>query len=199
MNRQDNKASWMGGSKLAVGTIGAIAGGVIAQFAQGGAAQAWAGVSGVANGIQTQMDGMFQHAIDVKRKELIAKAALTGAADVRKADLPDRKVERAMEMALACSMNSVTADSEILGLLTSRSTAPAGPEVTESFDGSNLELKFPYARTETTSQIQQQAIERAKGFCERNTMKFVGLKKDTKPSYACTGDNCRLIATYTCK
>ncbi|GHA78777.1 hypothetical protein GCM10007067_15220 [Lysobacter bugurensis] len=190
----------MGATKLSVGTIGAVAGGVIAQFTQGNAAQAWAGVSGVANGIQTQMDNMFKHAIDVKRKELVATAALSGAARIRAESSDERKVDRAMEMALGCSMNSIAADAQILELLSGKAVvSSSGPNISESFDGGSLQMIFPYSRAQPISQVTEQAQVRAKEVCETNGLRLQGLKPEGSPKYDCTGDQCKMTATFVCK
>lgn len=96
-----------------VGTFGALSGGVFSQLAQGSAAQAWSGVSGVANGMQNQMDHAFSGLLEVKRRQDIAVAArrLEHAAQATDSD---KAVNIAMQTALDCTMGATNSDAAAL-------------------------------------------------------------------------------------
>lgn len=197
MDRRDTTDFVFGGTKLGVGTLGAIAGGVIAQFAQGTASQAWAGVSGVANGIQSQMDTFFSHAVDLKRRQNIAKAALSGAVRVRDADTPEDKVERSMEMALACSMNAATADAAVLDLLDTNSEKSEHAAVSESLSANELTLVVPYTTADSVSEIEEKARDRATKACKFHNRTLDA--KNAKTLHTCLDDRCKVTSVYTCK
>lgn len=97
--------------KLAISTIGAVAGSVIAPIASGTAATAWSGVSGVSNGLQTQMNQAFSEAVEIQRRASIAEAARDGAEAYGSANATalDRVVA-AVDMARGCALNVAIAD-----------------------------------------------------------------------------------------
>jgi hypothetical protein len=202
MNTQGKKGVAIGGTKLGIGTIGAISGSVIAQFAQGGAAQAWSGVSGVANGMQTQIDQSFGDAIDIKRREYIARAAFDGAARVRDAGTPGRKIELSMQMALACSMNAATADANILKLLGGNAEAGAGAgaaEPAESFElqGKRLTVHHRFEGPGGQAAAETRAKAYAAEICRAQTPGFVARAQDAARSH-CAGPRCDMEATFVC-
>lgn len=108
--------------KMTVSTVGAVAGSVIAPLASGSAASAWSGVSGVANGLQSEIDQTFSDAVDVQRRAGIAAAASTGAGAFLDASTDyTAKVFAAMDMARECAMSSGKSDKEALKALVSDS------------------------------------------------------------------------------
>lgn len=97
--------------KMALSTIGAVAGSVIAPIASGTAATAWSGVSGVTNGLQTQVNEAFSEAVDIQRRASIATAARNGDTAFRKdAETDDERVYAAIAMARECAMGPAEAD-----------------------------------------------------------------------------------------
>lgn len=116
INRDGGSKALIGGSQVALSTIGAVSGGVIAQFAEGSASQAWAGVAGATNGVRSTVDQAFAGAIYVQRKKLVADAARKGVAAVlaAPADKPGQRVDLAMKMATECASAAAEADAKVL-------------------------------------------------------------------------------------
>lgn len=199
MNKQGMKGAAIGGSKLAIGTIGAVSGSVIAQFAQGAAAQAWSGVSGVANGMQTQIDQSFANAIDIRRREHIAQAAFEGAALVHDATTPADKIERSMQMALGCSMNAATADATILKLLSGgEDTKKATPAVdSHDLQGQALTVRHRFEGPGGQALAEAQAKDYAATVCKAREASFVAKVQDTAVAH-CAGTDCELEAKFEC-
>lgn len=104
-------------TKLAIGTVGAISGSVIAPIAKGTGAAAWSGLSGATNALQTNMDQAFSGSINVKRRQEVARAADEGAEEFKDESGPEERVLIAINMARKCSMGSVAADVEVLKAL----------------------------------------------------------------------------------
>lgn len=199
MNRQGTKSAAMGGTKLAIGTIGAISGSVIAQFAEGAAAQAWSGVSGVANGMQTQIDQNFAGAIDIKRREHIAQAAFAGAARIEAADTPEAKIDLAIQMALACSMNAATADANILKLLSGEAEHPGTAEPVDSYDlqGKQLTVHHRFEGIDGIPAAETHAKAQAAEVCRKQSDGFVA-KAQTPANTHCAGSHCEVEAKFEC-
>lgn len=130
-------------SRLAVGTIGALAGSVMAPLATGSATNAWAGLSGATNALQSQMDEAFSSAVAVRRRAAIVEAAEENAARYRAAVTPSQRVVAAIDMARSCSMGSATADQGTLRALSvptsikpsTLDSPPAGPPAQNPVQG----------------------------------------------------------------
>lgn len=104
--------------KMTVSTVGAVAGSVIAPLASGSAASAWSGISGVANGLQSEIDQTFSDAVDVQRRAGIEAAASSGAEAFASAGTDyTEKVIAAMDMARECAMSPGNSDREALRAL----------------------------------------------------------------------------------
>lgn len=126
MEYNANSRAMLGGSRVALSSIGALSGGVIAQVAGGTASKAWAGISGVTNGMQSKMDEAFAGALYLQRRKAVATAAGLGMEKVMKAErTPEKRVEAAMQMALACAAAAAEADANSLNAI--NNAAPTTP------------------------------------------------------------------------
>lgn len=107
---------------------------MIAQVAGGSASKAWAGVSGVTNGMQSKMDEAFSGALYVQRRRQVAMAAETGFNNVLDIDLANysKRVDGAMKMALGCSAAAAEADAILLDAINR-----VGPPKTQAGEGSD--------------------------------------------------------------
>lgn len=121
VNEYGASKAMVGGSKVAINTLGAVSGGVIAQLAEGSASKAWAGVSGVASGMQSSMDQAFAGAIYVQRKHQVGRAAMEGIEEFLSIDVkdPSKRVDVAMKMALRCAAAAARSDAEVLNAISS--------------------------------------------------------------------------------
>lgn len=139
MDSHDNSRAMLGGSKVALSTIGALSGGVIAQVTEGTAAKAWAGVAGVTSGMQSKLDEAFAGALYIQRRRQVALAAHEGMLHVLKADPEDYsdRVDRSMLMALGCSVAAAEVDAKVLDAI-NRSGDGAGGEQGENRGQSRL-------------------------------------------------------------
>lgn len=108
-------------SRLAIGTLGAVAGSVLAPLSNGTATTAWAGVSGATNALQSQMDEAFSSAVAVRRRAAIVQSAEFGARQYFKENDDKSRVLTAVNMARSCSMASATADQGTLQALSEES------------------------------------------------------------------------------
>jgi hypothetical protein len=178
---------------------------VISQLAEGSAAQAWAGVSGVANGMQTQMDQAFSGALDVRRKQHVATAASEGAEAFYKTAPTGGtdygpKVEQAIRMALACAVNGAKADGSAMQLLAGGSPADPAPIIgTEPIvtmeDGVITAL---YAYTNPTQEARAQGDLRARKAAESICGAGAAVLQKA-PRFSCVGgSDCEATATFTC-
>lgn len=112
------------GWKLATAITGTLAGAVAAPIAKGSGKDAWAGLSGSANGLQKEMDDAFSSILNVKRRAAVtqAYADTIGSYDARNA--PDINVAVAISMAAKCAMAPAQVDADGLAkLLNSKDTS----------------------------------------------------------------------------
>lgn len=101
-------------TKLAIGITGALAGGVAVPLANGSAKDAWAGLSGATNGLQTQVDQAFLGAVAAQRAKAVDEALGQGQAEYEAADDATEKVEKSIAMASRCVSASLARDQEML-------------------------------------------------------------------------------------
>lgn len=102
-------------TKMAIGITGALAGGVAVPLANGSAKDAWAGLSGATNGLQTQVDQAFLGAVAAQRATAVNDAVVEGQAEYEKAgDDFGKKVEKSIAMATRCVSYSLARDQEML-------------------------------------------------------------------------------------
>jgi len=102
-------------TKMAIGITGALAGGVAVPLANGSAKDAWAGLSGATNGLQTQVDQAFLGAVAAQRAEAVNAAVIEGQDAYEQAeDDYDKKVEKAVAMATRCVSYSLARDQALL-------------------------------------------------------------------------------------
>ena len=102
--------------QLAVAVVGALAGAVAAPIAKGSGAKAWSGLSGAANGIQTQLDEQFSATIIAQERLAVSDAMVRGEVILRAAEKeanPPKEVFEAQVMAYECSMAAATADAAV--------------------------------------------------------------------------------------
>ena len=102
-----------------IALVGALAGAVAAPLAKGSGTAAWSGVSGAANGIQSQFDEQFSYAITVQERAAIADAMTAGTATFQKDHDSFSRVADANIMANNCRVASSKADKAVLDAISS--------------------------------------------------------------------------------
>lgn len=119
--------------KFWVGTVGTLAGAVVAPIAQGTAKNAWSGLSGATNGLQTSMEQSFSSALNANRMIAVNKSYASdsvGIVDSSGAPVPnasggsyEKAVFRSIKMAADCAMSPGLADAKVLNNIASGTTA----------------------------------------------------------------------------
>nr|VFK44007.1 MAG: hypothetical protein BECKTC1821E_GA0114239_103023 [Candidatus Kentron sp. TC] len=104
-------------TKLAIGTVGTIAGSVIAPISNDTAAKAWSGLSGAANAFQTAMDEAFSVNIAIRRRKAVADAAAKGSEEFKKSQNPTERIVIAVDMARDCATSPAKADHAIFSAI----------------------------------------------------------------------------------
>jgi hypothetical protein len=105
-------------AKLAIGSIGTLAGAVIAPVTNGTTATAFSGLSGAANAFQVSLDEAFSASVAVKRRNAVYTAADEGAKAVLSASgEPNKQIQLSIQMAMNCAISSAKADAEALKAL----------------------------------------------------------------------------------
>jgi hypothetical protein len=101
-------------SRLFLAGLGAVAGSVVPPLAKGSAKDAWAGLSGSTNALQTSLDQAFSTAMAVKSRAKVAEVADTAAGKVASETTDNARVMASIDMARQCSMASARAQQEAL-------------------------------------------------------------------------------------
>ena len=100
--------------RFGIGTVGAIAGAVVAPLASGTAAKAWSGLSGATNGIQTGYDQAFSAARETNRRAALASLIDDFGAHYAPDDTPDRRYAMSVLYASKCAASAGAADAKAI-------------------------------------------------------------------------------------
>ena len=119
---RDNRAGF---SQLIVGTVGTLAGAVIAPISSGGAARAWSGLSGATNALQTSIEDNFSGQIASKRRAAVQDATKEGGSKYATSLAATDKVIASINMAAACAMAPSKADTSVFKALGDSTTTNA--------------------------------------------------------------------------
>ncbi|WP_374419465.1 hypothetical protein [Chromobacterium sp.] len=119
--------------KFWVGTVGTLAGAVVTPIAQGSAKNAWSGLSGATNGLQTSMEQSFSSALNANRMIAVNKSYASGASGIVSSSgtvshnasdsFYEESVFRSIKMAADCAMSPGLADANVLNSIASGTTA----------------------------------------------------------------------------
>ncbi|HQN65372.1 MAG TPA: hypothetical protein PLR90_09745 [Methylophilus sp.] len=111
-NFYERRGNRSGISQFIVGTVGSLAGAVIAPISSGGAASAWSGLSGATNAMQSSMDEHLSGSISSKVIDAIRLAAEDGESNYSTALDYSAKVVASINMTTACAMAPSKAEKE---------------------------------------------------------------------------------------
>lgn len=101
-------------ARLVVAAVGTLAGTVAAPLAKGSGSDAWSGLSGATNALQTEFDQAFSNAVYVQIRAGVNDARRAGIDAFEKKVEPPDKVNAANAMAEACRTASADVEKEIL-------------------------------------------------------------------------------------
>ncbi|WP_281848837.1 hypothetical protein [Dyella sp. GSA-30] len=114
--------------KLATAITGTLAGAVAAPIAKGSGKNAWAGLSGSANGLQQEMEDAFSSVLNAKRRAAVTKVYLDTISSYDANNAPDINVAVSVSMAAKCAMAPAQVDADGLAQLMKPSDSSNGTE-----------------------------------------------------------------------
>ena len=105
--------------RFGIGTVGALAGAVVAPIASGTAAKAWSGLSGAANGIQTGYDQAFSAARETNRRNELGTLINNFGAEYLKPHTADEHYVLSVLYASKCAASAGAADAKAIKAMVS--------------------------------------------------------------------------------
>lgn len=112
-NTYENGGDAINSSRFWIATVGTLSGAVFAPVAGGSAKDAWAGLSGSTNALQSALNESFSNAVNIRRRSEIAKAGTVARQQVASAGDNLLRVLAAMDIAYDCKMAVGRADAEV--------------------------------------------------------------------------------------
>ncbi|HCE9893675.1 hypothetical protein [Pseudomonas aeruginosa] len=116
-NAYEDGGDAINSSRFWIATVGTLSGAVFAPIAGGSAKDAWSGLSGSTNALQSALNESFSNAINVRRRSEIASAGTTARQQVANSADNLIKVLAAMDIAYDCKMAVGRADAEVVRAL----------------------------------------------------------------------------------
>lgn len=109
-NMYEDGGDTINNSRFAIATLGTLSGAVFAPLAGGSAKDAWSGLSGSTNALQSSLNESFNNAINIRRRLEITGAGTTAKQQVSEGKDHLNKVLASMQLAYECRMAAARAD-----------------------------------------------------------------------------------------
>lgn len=109
LNKLDHQSLASSKARLAIAVLGALSGSVFAPIAKGSGKDAWSGLSGSTNAIQTALDNNFSASLMLSEALAIATAVVKVNGDFIKESDPSKQMQIAYGLPMACRLARLTA------------------------------------------------------------------------------------------
>lgn len=163
-NMYEDGGDTINNSRFAIATLGTLSGAVFAPLAGGSAKDAWSGLSGSTNALQSSLNESFSNAINIRRRLEITGAGATAKRQVSEGKDHLNKVLASLQLAYECRMAAARADGAAIQALSNlqggaaavpsdRTAAETNPEAAEK----EAEKKAKEAADEATKKVAADA------------------------------------------